>query len=355
MKRTLLLITVVCLKQNPVYSQDFKFGKVSQAALQEKYYPADSTADAAYLYKNKEISYFYNGDQGWKLITEVHERIKLYTKDGFDHGTKKEYLYTSGGNDEKIIGVKGLTYALVDGKVIKYKLDKKDIFKEKPSKNTINVKFTMPSLSEGAIVEWKYKIESPYETFINDIILQHDIPIKKLEVLVKIPEYYQFKTNVKGFLPVNVQQRFVNKTINFSRRSAVESGKVRTERNAGSVDLKEKYYSIKNQYIPALEREPYVNNINNYRSACQFELIKYHYPGDREYPFATNWDRVSKKIFESPRFGSEIDKQSHYKEELTSLLEGITNNSQKINVIYQFVKSKIKWNRCTGKYTYNGT
>lgn len=78
MKRTLLIITVVCLKQTLVSSQDFKFGKVSQAALQEKYYPADSTADAAYLYKNKEISYFYNGDQGWKLITEVHERIKLF-------------------------------------------------------------------------------------------------------------------------------------------------------------------------------------------------------------------------------------------------------------------------------------
>ena len=355
MIRTSLTLLIVFFIETTVNSQDYKFGKVSKSELEEKYYPADSSASAAYLFKKKQVSYLYNGDQGWKLITEVHERVKLYTKEGFDYGTKNEYLYTSGGNDEKIIGIKGLTYELIDGKIIKYKLDKKDIFKEKSSETRVHVTFTMPNLSEGSIVEWKYKIESPYETFIDDVILQHTIPIKKLDVVVKVPEYYKFKTNLKGFLYVDVQQKFINKTINFSKRSAVQAGKVRTERSSGSVDLKEKYYTIKKENIPALEIEPFVNNINNYRSACQFELIKYHYPGEREYPFATTWERVSKKIFESPSFGREIDKQSHFKEELSSLLDGITNDSQKITTIYQFVKSKIKWNRRNGKYTSSGT
>jgi len=355
MKRISLVLLVVFFIETTVNSQDYKFGKVSKAELEETFYKSDSSASAAYLYKNKEVSYLYNGDQGWKLITEVHERVKLYAKEGFDYGTKNEYLYTSGGKDEKIIGVKGITYSLEDGKVTKYKLGKNDIFKEKSSESSVHVKFTMPNLSEGSVIEWKYKIESPYETFIEDVILQHTIPVKKLHAIIKIPEYYKFKTNLKGFLYVDIQQKFINKKINFSRRSAVQSGKVRTERSLGSVDLKEKHYTIKKENIPALEKEPFVNNINNYRSACQFELIKYHYPGDREYPFATTWERVSKKIFESSSFGSEIEKQGHYKEELSSLLDNTTNDSQKITTIYQFVKSKIKWNRRNGKYTFLGT
>ena len=121
MNRISLVLLVAFFIETTVNSQDYKFGKVSKSELEEKYYPSDSTANAAYLFKNKEVSYLYNGDQGWKLITEVHERVKLYAKEGFDYGTKNEYLYTSGGNDEKIIGIKGLTYELVDGKIIKYK------------------------------------------------------------------------------------------------------------------------------------------------------------------------------------------------------------------------------------------
>ncbi len=352
MKKIYLLI-VISFTVN-TFSQDYKFGKVSKAELEEQFYPLDSTADAAYLYKYKKVSYLYDGDQGWKLITEIHERIKIYKKEGFDYGTKQENIYLSGGKDERVIGIKATTYALVDGKVKKEKLNRKSVFREKSSKNRMNVKFTMPNLSEGCIVEWKYKIESPYETSIDDVVLQHNIPIKKLDVLVKIPEYYTFKTNIKGFLYVDVQQKLFNKTISFSNRSAVAVGRARTERSSGSVDLKVKDYTIKKENIPALKVELYVNNINNYRSTLEFELIKYHYPGQREHPFATTWERVSKTIFESSSFGSELKKQGHYKEELSALLTNSTSDTEKIIAIYQFVKSKIKWNSYIGKYTYLG-
>ena len=56
MKKVLLTMLALAFIQIS-YSQDFKFGKVSKEELQEKFYPLDSTANAAYLYKKRSTSY----------------------------------------------------------------------------------------------------------------------------------------------------------------------------------------------------------------------------------------------------------------------------------------------------------
>ena len=43
-----LLLVCSCLE---IFTQDYKFGKVTKAELEETFYPTDSTVDAAYLYK----------------------------------------------------------------------------------------------------------------------------------------------------------------------------------------------------------------------------------------------------------------------------------------------------------------
>ena len=45
-----LTILFICL-QSILFAQNYKFGKVSKEEIEEKFYPLDSTADAAYLNK----------------------------------------------------------------------------------------------------------------------------------------------------------------------------------------------------------------------------------------------------------------------------------------------------------------
>ena len=66
------------------FSQDYRFGKVSKAELEESYNPTDSSASATYLYKYRKSYYAYVENKGFTLVTDVHERIKLYNQDGFD-------------------------------------------------------------------------------------------------------------------------------------------------------------------------------------------------------------------------------------------------------------------------------
>jgi len=190
-KITLLLITGFFITSINT-AQTVKFGKVTKEELEEKYYPQDSTANAVVLFKKRKTNYEYNGSTGWRLITKVHERIKLYNKDGFENATSKIPVYSKGSKSESF-GVKAYTYNLEGGKVEKNKLSKSDIFDEEITENWSSRNFTMPNLKAGSIIEWEYTITSPYFSNINDVICQYDIPIKYMEFKIEIPEYFVFK------------------------------------------------------------------------------------------------------------------------------------------------------------------
>ena len=165
-----ITIALLLLSQLSLFAQDYKFGKVSKAELEETFYPLDSTADAAYLFRKRRTYYDYIPNNGFQMVTEIHERIKIYTKEGFDMATKSVAYYNpETGEKEVVSSVKGYTYSLVDGKVEKEKLSKKSIFKEKKTRSYSIKKITMPNIKVGTVLEIKYKLISPYTSSINDI------------------------------------------------------------------------------------------------------------------------------------------------------------------------------------------
>ena len=151
-------------------AQDYDFGEVSKEELQESSCNIDSTADACFLYKYRKSYLEYQRTGNFHLITEVHERIKIYNKDGLNYATKAIKLYAGGSDDEDLNGIKGYTYSLVGNKIIENKLKKDAVFKTELSKYWHEVKFTMPNVKEGVIIEYKYRIDSPYLTNVDEFV-----------------------------------------------------------------------------------------------------------------------------------------------------------------------------------------
>ena len=123
MKRKNLTILFICL-QTILFAQNYKFGKVSKEEIQEKFYPLDSTADAAYLNKYERRYYDFNGSDGITLVTEIVERIKIYNKEGFKYATKSIAYYDPDSREGDRLGsIKAYTYFLDGENVEKVKLD----------------------------------------------------------------------------------------------------------------------------------------------------------------------------------------------------------------------------------------
>ena len=346
----ILIGTITQLK-----AQDYRLGKISKKELQEKAYPLDSSAVAAVLYKERKTSFEYRDDVGFLLITEVHERIKIYKKEGYDWATKEISYYTPrSGKSEKVSISDAKTFQLINGKIESQKLNKKDIFTEKINKSWSQNKFSMPNLSEGCIVEWEYRIESPYKS-IEDVIVQYDIPIKKLICKIEIPEYYIYSIKQKGYLTINAINSVKNSQIvSSSKNRSFQNYNVSTSYDTQAVHFKTNVTTIDNENIPALLDEPYVNNINNYRAKVQFELASINWPNETTRFFSQSWEDVSKTINNDPDFGDELRKSSYFEDDLTNLRQKYTAKNELAIAIFEFVKGHVKWNNEKRLFTYDG-
>ncbi|WP_291962269.1 DUF3858 domain-containing protein [Maribacter sp.] len=308
-------------------AQNYDFGKVSKEELIEQSYPLDSSAVAAYLYKYRKSYYVYSQNSGLSLVTEIHERIKVYDKAGFDHATKIINLSKGIGSAEVVSKIKGYTYSLVNGEIVETKLEKDGIFKSEFSKGMNQVKLTMPKVKEGSVLEYRYKVISPYYSSIDEFRFQEAIPIKRLKASMAIFDYFRFNQRQKGFLPLNPKtDRVMNNQV-------------------GTYDVVTSYNLVN---VPALIDESFVSNIDNYRSGVDFEIVSVQFPGEMSENFAKSWEDVVATIYKNTSFGNELEKKNFFEDDLDNKLKGIADKKQRLKEVLTFVKDKIKWNKNRG-------
>jgi len=350
-----------------IYSQNYDYGKVSKAELEEQFHPTDSSASAAILYRNEDIRFTFNENNGFSQEREVTMRVKIYNKEGFEWATEKVLLYQGdNANNEKVKGLKGQTFNLEANKIKKDKLKNDGIFEEEASEFFKVTSFTMPNVKEGSVIEYSYKLISPYLQ-IDDINLQFKIPVKKLDVKIATPQIYSFATrmNPKAFyLPqyttTKEDKTLTTTTKNRTSTRAYAGGRTVGTYNSTSYDKNDtNYYNNVILFnlidVPSLKAESFAGNINNYRAKLSMELdARLSLDGVVQKSYSSSWDRVSKNIYDSRDFGGQLEKFSFYKEDLTALLEGVEDDYQKAILVENLVKSKVKWNGNYGKYAQNG-
>lgn len=354
--RNIITLIVVFLT-TITFAQEVKFGKVSKEALEETFYPGDSIAEAAYLLRKRSTYYTYNKNKGFSVITEVHNVLKIYTKEGLNKANIFIPYYKDSESKESVTSLKGYSYTLDNGRIQKEKISKSNIFDEKRNKYYNVKKIAMPNVKEGSVIEWKYKLVSPRFWSIDDAEFQFDIPVKQLDYTIEHPEWFIFDKTPKGYFLVTPRMSKRSGSISSSSRVRSETrtamGGVATSSdvvtNSTNLLYDKTEYSAKD--IPALRvGEPFVSNIRNYRGGMKFELSAVNYPNSPMKTFSKTWKDVSKQIYKSASFGGELAKSSFYKSDLDALIANASSDNEKILAIFEFVKSKVKWNGYTGKY-----
>jgi len=357
MKPSLLtLIAILCFFGTSV-AQNYKFGKVSKEELLQKEHPSEPSAEAAILYRETHSNFEYSSDSGFYMVTDVFERIKIYNKEGFDWATKEVDLYQGSSGKDEISGLKAYTYYLgANEKIEEIKLKSEGIFEEKTNKYIHKVRFTMPDVKEGCIIEYKYTIKSPFISNIDEFRFQETIPVENVEVRFASPEYFVFKTHQKGWVPYKVDKDRRDRTISLSNaRSEFDKyGNMVNKGGAREVKLKEDIYLIKLSNVPAMKEEAYVGNIDNYSTSLKFELSYVDFPGSPLDTYSTTWEDVSKGIYQVDSFGDELARDNYFEDDLNNLLNGISNPEEKVSRIFSYVLNKMTWNNNTSYYTNEG-
>jgi len=345
----LRLFFLLVIAQQVASSNEIKFGKVSKedvAATQHATYPQ---AEAAILHKKEWVRFSYQPETGWSQIREVHYRIKIYNKEGFEWATLQVPLYVSSSDKEDIGSVKGYTFNMENGKVVSQKLKKDGVFIEEVNKYSNKASITMPEVREGSVLDIEYKITSPIYWHIDEFKLQYDIPVNKAEARLDIPEYFIFKKYSRGTHPIDVEQTKKNRSINVSYRSTDGSGwSAKTTHKTGSLDFFENIYNIDVSNIPALLDEKYTSNINNFRTSMKFELASTRFPNSPYKNYSFTWEDVAKSIYDYDDFGNELNRDNYFDDEVDQLISGLSTDTEKAIAIFQHVQSKMNWDGYNG-------
>lgn len=344
-----LLFLLLLVQQTVVGAKEVKFGKVSKeevSATQHAMYPG---ANAAILHKNEWVRYNYQYETGWSLVREVHYRIKIYNREGFDWATLQVPLYAGGNNREDISGVKGFTFNIVDGKVVDTKLKNDGVFIEEVNEYRSKASITMPEVKEGSVLDIEYKIVSPMYWSVDEFKFQYNIPVDYAQVRLEIPEYFLFKQYSRGFHPIKFDQSQENRSMNVSYRSSDQMGRLgRTTHKSGTLNFVENVYTMEVSNIPALLDEKYTSNIDNFRSSIKFELASTRFPNEPFKNYSLTWEDVAKSIYDYDSFGGELNRKNYFDNDVDQIIQGLSSDSEKAMALFQFVKTKMNWDNFVG-------
>jgi hypothetical protein len=345
--KKLNIVALLLLFLNISFAQKLEIGNVSKAELEEKVHPKDSSAVAAYLFKNGRTYFEHDQNEGFTMCSEVSIRIKIYKKEGYDFANAIVPYYVYKNPEEKISFSKAVTYNLVNGQIEKTKLKSEGEFVENRNKYTNIKKITMPNVKVGSIVEYVYLLRSKYYRSFRDWDFQTEIPVNHSEYTTTIPEYFTYNIHRKGFVfPKETVEKF-NNTLNLTIRE--QDGMIITK-FVGYQTVN--YNATKTTFVlndvPALKNEAFVNNIGNYTAGLKYELAMTNFPGETVTQYSQNWESVLNAIHDDPDFTAELNKNNYFEEDLAALKVGLISNEQKIGAIFRYVQNRMNWNGLMG-------
>ncbi len=329
------LVGLVSAQKPPV-----KWGKVDDADLQMTSYPGDPEAEAAVLMDYATINFNFEGLTHY--VMDHHVRIKVFKESAFDRGDI-EIAYYSDNNVEEIITLKAQVI-LPDGEIIK--LGKKDFFTEKINEYWSRKKFAMPSLQEGAIIEYRYVKTSNSIYDLTDWYFQTDIPTRHSEFRTNIPEWYGYVSFTQGETPETERSSQVE-SIRFDDRN----NSVRTQSGLISVQVNKKRYVMED--VPALKPERFITTMSDYYSKISFQLQFVNFPNSLPEPVNNTWEKISEGLKKSDSFGDQIYKTRHTKkimEAVRPLVASVTDPYEKLMIVYSFINSNVEWNELSSIY-----
>lgn len=312
--------------------------KIDQADVASTTSTTDAKVPAEVLYDSHHFLIDTNGF----MTIEVIKRVKIYDKTKADGFLNVEIpLKIKGGDRESVSGLKAMTYNLENGKVVSTTVDKESRIKSNEAKNVDILKFAFANVKNGSLLEYKYKLSTPFYYAIPLVMVESAVPVRYFEYVFDMPVYLGYSINYQGSL-------------------------VPTFRDVSQKEMYgSEYKTVRFAYenVKAYKDEKYVYNIDNYRTSIRAELASTNFPVKNKVgggitggfkSYAVTWDDLRKTILNEDDFGVEYGKMGAVKDILPSEIKSIANDKERADAILKYVQKNYTWNKKISAWTDDG-
>ncbi|WP_201979269.1 DUF3857 domain-containing protein [Hymenobacter rubidus] len=331
--------------------EPIKFGQVDRNDLTAAPFAGDSAAPAVVLcdYGRSRLK----GNQGgFQVVFERVTRIKILSKAGYDQATVEIPLYHRNDDQEKVVGLRGFTYNLVNGQVEKTKLEATSAFIEKRTPNINVQKFTLPNVREGAVIEYAYTLTSDFLFNFQDWTFEREIPVRWSEYRVSIPVFYQYKILYQGYREFDVSTSKVGSESLLVENKIPSGGGLASGQSAGMLTIasptEEHQWVLKN--LPAFREEPYMTTAQDYLARLDFELTGEQWPNSPYHDLSGSWEKMNASLLGEEAFGGRIGRNSPLHEQAQALAAQYPDLTARAAAVRQLVMAAVRYNG-TNRYS----
>lgn len=343
-----LIFLIFLLYISDIAAQNFKLGKVSENEIQVKHDPNDSLAAASILFQKGDVTFRYTDSKVFEMKTEVTTRIKIYKEQGYEWANPKiEYF-----SDDKIIISDGVTYNLINGEIIKSKLNLNSVKDVKVSKGLNRKEFEMPNVKEGSVIEYKYVITTTKIKNFNNWYFQYKIPVQYSEFITNIPEYFTFNINQKGNIPIKKQIIKEEQTLNklkrklgFATSEQIAIGNTYLPKDKTTYESTQTRYIAENVAGIPFSQETTLNEKS--LAPLTHVLVKEAQPDSPEENYSMDWQSLVSSIY-NENIIAELNKSKYYQKDLDIIIKNNEADHDRIQAIFNSVKQNILWDKTLG-------
>jgi len=327
---TLFLLLFISKSQAQKLKSSYQFGKVSNDELELKYYEKDSTAPAVIFYEKGFVK-IRPSLKKTMLETTYYFKIKILKKDAYNQGDISIPLYFNKSEKENIENIKGLTHNLKNGRDVISKLTKDQIYESKLDKNWNEIKFTLPNIKVGSVIEYEYTLKSPFWTNFTGWNFQGELPKVYTVLETEIPTYFIYKKSLIGVHKLNANKSSTKK----------DCYKYKGMKTLGY--CKDVLLAMKD--VPAFKEELYLTSIQDILFRVDYELLASLNVNNFFNPFISTWDNYDYYFKNYSPLGIALQKVKFVKKNLPKTLFTEKDSLKKAMNIYHFVQNTYNRNK----------
>jgi len=328
-----------------VHAQEINlsYGKISPEELSMTVYEPDTTAHAVILCDKADIYYEYAA-QDFRVVQNFEKRIKILDSEGTDYANITIPVYQEtrpGSSREAISRIEATAYNLENGKIVRTKMEKSYIFDERVSPYYKHIKFSIPAVRTGTVIEFRYRITSDFYHSLPDWDIQGELPVMHAQYEVKIPEYFVFNIESRGYEPMQVTETAENQHFSIYIQEYGRSENLTCTSRVVRTAVRD---------MPALKDQDHVWYVQDFRNRVSFELQGIKYPHSVYRPYTSSWADIERVLKEHSSWGAHLSMRNPFRDELRTLLTPDMEPQEKVAVLFDLVRSKISWNESYGFY-----
>lgn len=256
----------------------------------------------------------FNGDDG------------SFTEDAFGN-------YTS----ESVEDLKATAFNLEYGKTVKSTLNKSSVVYEDIDEQYSQVKFTIPNVKPGTVIEYEYYIHSELFWQLHDWYAQCEIPVAYARLDMDIPNYLIFNVEEHG-----IQRLSSTCTLGSLRYKLV------SDPLAAPVTVSTNHYVCVGKDLVGMPKESYVWNIQDYCAGVTAELKQYSLRGRMPLDYAMTWEQIDAMLLNDEDLGKHLNDFSPLIDELREAkIPDISDEKERVAAVYKLVMNHVTWD---GRY-----